>query len=114
MTNLLAAKYTGIVTIASLALMLACFGIIFYYRTNISKLKHSAYDDPVTGSLSEAGFYAKIQKSIGSNVGSFAFVSMQIADLSQIVKAFNTDDRIRTLNHISDVLSAQLGIGSKF
>ena len=109
MNSLLTAKYTGIVTIATLALMLTCVAIIFYYRTNINKLKHSAYDDTITGSLSEAGFYVKLQKTIGSKVGSFAFVSMQIKDLSQIVKTFNTDDRIRTLNYISDVLSAQLG-----
>ena len=69
-------------------LLLICAGLLLHSRLSLKKLKQSAYMDPVTGGLTEAGFQIKGQKLLAGKSRTFALISMQTNDLMQICKTF--------------------------
>ena len=68
MNNFVSTGYSSFITVAALILLLICVGITIYSRSGMKKLKDSAYADPITGGLTQSGFYAKYKKTLNNDI----------------------------------------------
>ena len=90
-------------------MLFVCAVLLLHSRVSLKKLKQSAYIDPVTNGLTEAGFQIRGQKLLLGKSRMFALISMQAKDVAQICKTFGVKERDRTLQYLYGVLKAQLG-----